>query len=145
LQKSVIAPLSKMHGISKKKVAELTAIAFALIHKANVTHWDIRELKNISTNPKANTELLTPFGGNIPTSSSKIKLSKDKLKEAYTSAQEIVENEKEKGKPERLLKRAKSALEGVDKKSKKLKEDQLVRLLSDIQKRLKVLIAASKK
>jgi len=143
LQKSVILPLSNKHGKSKKEIAELTAIAFALIYKTDVTHWNIRELKNISNDSKANSELFTPFRGKVPGKSSDIKLSKDKLTEAFTSAQEIVANVREIDKPERLLKKAKSALEGVNVENKKLKEKALVDLLNDIQKRLKLLLAAS--
>lgn len=136
LQKSVIKPLGNTHGKKKKEIAELTAIAFTLINKTDVTHWNIRELKNISTNEKANTELIAPFQGKIPANSKEVKLSKAKLQEAYTSAYEIVENEKNKKEPERLLKRAKSALEGVDESSKLLKTPALKALINEIEIRV---------
>ncbi len=145
LWNSVISPMNNKHSKSKKEIAELTAVAFTLINKTDVTHWNIRELKNISNNSRANTELLTPFKGNIPSSITEVKLSNDELKEAYASAQEEVENKKKSEKPERLLKRAKSALDGINEKNKKLKERHIMNLLNDIQKRLDVLIKASKK
>jgi hypothetical protein len=144
LQKSVIAPLRKKHGKKRKEIAELTTIAFALIHKTDVTHWDIRNLKAISTNTKANNELSQPFGGKMPNTSSQLKLNEDKLKEAYTSAKEVIENEKEKDKPERLLKRAQSALEEVDLKSKKLKDPSMTTLIGELKKRIEILLKASK-
>ena len=145
LRKNVITPLSNKHGKSKREIAELIAVAFALINRTGVTHWKIRELKNISNNPKANLELFAPFKGNVPGNSDDIKLTEDKLEEAYDSAFEIVDNAKKIGKPGRLLKQAKSALEGVNEKNKKLKDKELIDLLHDIQNRLKILIAASKK
>ena len=81
----------------------------------------------------------------MPGNSDDIKLTEDKLEEAYDSAFEIVDNAKKIGKPGRLLKQAKSALEGVNEKNKKLKDKELIDLLHDIQNRLKILIAASKK
>jgi hypothetical protein len=145
LLKAVINPLKNKFGKKKREIAELTTIAFALIEKTDVTHWDIRELRNISINPKANSELLVPFGKNIPANSKDIKLTSEKLKEAYTSAFEIVDNEREKERPERLLKKAKSALDGVNETSKKLKEKAIAALLNDIRLRLDIIIKTSKK
>lgn len=145
LQKNVISPLKNKHDFKKRDIAELTAVAFALIAKTDVTHWDIRELKTIATNPKSKNELLSPFNNKIPSSGTEINLSREKLTEAYTTAREVVENEKEKDKPERLLKRAKSALEGVNDKSPRLKELEIQDLLKGLQNRIVQLIDVSKK
>jgi len=144
LQKSVIAPLLSKPD-KKKEIPDLISIAFALIEKADVTHWDIRGLKNIFLNSKAKVELLAPFTKGVPNSSKEIKFSDDKLEEAFTSAQEIVENEKEKDKPQRLLKRAKSALDGVDEKSPKLRESSVIKILKELEKRVDTLIKAAGK
>lgn len=144
LQKNVISTLKNKHGKKKKEIAELTAIAFSLISKTKVTHWDIRRLRDISTNAKADNELRSVFKDAIPGSVKEIKLSPEKIKESFVTAQEIIENAEEGDKPERLLKRAKSALEGVDEKSKKLKEKEVKTLLSELKVRLDILILASK-
>jgi hypothetical protein len=145
LQKSVISPLLSKHAKKKKDIAEITAIAFSLISNTRLTHWDIRELKDIALNKKADTELRAPFSNQIPGNLKELKLSVDKLKEGFISAKEVIQNSEEKDKPERLLKRAKSALEGVDEKSNKLKEKETKALLSEIKQRVETLINASKK
>jgi hypothetical protein len=144
LYNNVISPLKNKSTKKKKEIAELTTIAFSLINKTNLTHWNIRELRDIATNNKAEAELRAPFEKGIPTSSKEIKATSDKLKEGFVSAKEIIENADEGVKPERLLKRAKSALEGVDENSSKLKEKEVTKLLNDVKKRIDVLIAASK-
>jgi hypothetical protein len=143
LQKNVISSLKKT-GKKKKEIAELTAIAFSLINKTNLTHWNIRQLRDISTNVKADTELRIPFAQNIPNNVKEIKVSPEKLREAFVSAQEVIQNTEEGDKPERLLKRAKSALEGIDENSEKLKENEVRTLLTEVKKRVEILIAASK-
>jgi hypothetical protein len=145
LHNNVITPLKNKSGKKKKDIAELTAIAFSLINKTNLTHWNIRELRDISLNFKADQELRIPFTKGIPGTVKEIKVTSEKLKEGFVSAKEIIENADEGGKPERLLKRAKSALEGIDEKSKKLKEREVTTLLNSVKKRLDILIAASKK
>ena len=145
LQKNVIAPLKNKHGKKKKEIAELTAIAFSLISQTKVTHWDIRNLRNISNNNKARQELSSAFAEDIPSSINDINIDADKLKESFISAQEVIENAEEGDKPERLLKRAKSALEGIDEKSKKLKEKGVQKVLNELKIRIGILISASKK
>ncbi len=143
LQKSVIGTLLKKPD-KKKEIPDLTSIAFALIEKADITHWDIRDLKSIYLNSRAKAELLAPFAKKgVPGSSKESKITKDALEEAFTSAQEITENEKEKDKPERLLKKAKSALDGVDEKSPKLRESNVIKLLKELEKRVDILIKAA--
>jgi hypothetical protein len=144
LHNNVISPLKKS-GKKKKEIAELTAIAFSIINKTNLTHWNIRELRDISTNAKADVELRTPFTKGIPGTVKEIKTTPEKIREGFISAKEIIENADEGDKPERLLKRAMSALEGVNEKSDKLKEKEVITLLNNVKKRIDVLIAAAKK
>jgi hypothetical protein len=144
LQKSVIGPL-KNKPDKKKEIPDLIAIAFSLIEKADITHWNIRELKNIFLSSKAKVELLSPFTKGIPNSSKELKLSKEKLEEAFTSAKEVIENKKHEDQPERLLKRAMSAIDGIHPKSPQLKKSSAVKLLKELEKRLSVLIKAAEK
>lgn len=145
LQRSVITPLKNKNPKNKLELAELTAVAFTLISKTDVTHWNIRELKNIYSNSKAKKELLSPFSGSIPSAIAGVKTTKDKIYEGFTSAKEAVDNEKEKDKPERLLKKAKAALDGINVKSQKLKEPEFLQLLEEIKKRINALVNAAKK
>lgn len=144
LQSSVINPLKRKNPKAKAELAELTTIAFTLINKTEVTHWDIRELKDIALNNKAKKELFSPFSNKVPSTIAAVKREKDKLYEAYTSAKEVVANEKEKDRPERLLKKAKAALDEINEKSRKLKEPELVAMLADIKTRVNKLFKAAK-
>ena len=56
----------------------------------------------------------------------------DGLEEAFSTAEDLVEGEKEKGKPERLLQRAISAVSSIDKKSPKLKADATQLLIQEL-------------
>jgi hypothetical protein len=145
LHNNVISPLKNKSTKKKKEIAELTTIAFALIDKTSLTHWDIRQLRDITTNTKADAELRSPFENRIPAASKEIKAAPEKIREGFVTAKEIIENADERDKPERLLKRAKSALDGVNEESDKLKEKEVKALLTDVKKRIDVLIAASKK
>lgn len=143
LQKNVIASLTKKHGKKKKEIAELTTIAFSLINKTDTSHWNIRKLRDIAINTKAETELRSAFSNKIPGSVKEIKVSSDKISEGFVSALEIIESADKDA--ERLLKRAKSALEGVDEKSKELKKKEIIDLLNEVKSRIYILISASKK
>lgn len=145
LHNNVISPLKNKSTKKKKEIAELTTIAFALIDKTNRTHWDIRQLRDISLNANADAELRSPFENSIPATSREIKATPEKIVEGFITAKEIIENADEGDKPERLLKRAKSALEGVNENSAKLKEKEVKALLSEVKKRIDDLITASKK
>lgn len=143
LQKNVIASLIKKHGKKKKDIAELTTIAFSLINKTDTSHWDIRKLKEIAINSKADAELRSAFSNKIPSNIKEVKISKDKISEGFVSAREIIESAEKS--TERLLKRAKSALEGIDEKSKELKKKEIIDLLIELKSRILVLISTSKK
>jgi hypothetical protein len=142
LQKSVIGSLTKRHGKKKKEIAELTTIAFALISKTDTSHWNIRKLRDIAINSKADSELRSIFSKQIPSSIKDIKLRPEKIEEGFVSALEIIESADKDA--ERLLKRAKSALEGVDVKNKELKKPEVKALLNAVKARLDALISASK-
>lgn len=139
-----ISPL-KRNEEKKKHIPDVTAVGFALIDRANITHWDIRELKDVYFDDKAKQELLTPFKKGIPYNTKEIKSSSDSITEAFKTAQDVIGNRKDETKPHRLLKRALSALEGIDEKKFKSKDPESKALIKQIEKRVSALVAAISK
>lgn len=123
LHNNVIGALKRQEADSED-VLEATEVGFALISKADVTHWDIRDLSKIYRS----TEALTMLRAGINTADP-LKTSPTELKEAFVSAQDVVEDEVEKEKPERLITRALSAIKSIQANSPKLKSPQVDTLL----------------
>lgn len=140
LRSHVEAPFAKSEEISPVDRAFLVNAAFAMVKADNFTHWDIRKLNVIAKTPKAFAE----FKKNVDLPNP-IQTAQAALTEGFTAASEIVEDQKEKDKPERLLKKAKSALENINQSSAKLKTSAIKAVLSDIKVVVDELIAASKK
>lgn len=127
LSGNVIESLKKS-GYSSIDLLKLINTGFALINKTERSHWDIRKLAHIARLPDAKKALLDPLPQNPLDSNI------DVLEEAFSTADDILENEKEKGKPDRLLQRALAAVMSIDKKSTKLHKastQELVRKLID--------------
>jgi hypothetical protein len=83
------------------------------------------------------------FSNHIPGATKEIKVSPGKIAEGFVSALEIADAE---GKDaERLIKRAKSALEGVNVGNKELKNPIIKALLSEVKKKVEILIESSNK
>ncbi len=155
LYSNVIKQLKKKHGIDGKEIASLTEVAFGLIEKTDVSHWDIRELRKIATIPKAVNQLkaslvvnsspkeISNHNDSTPTGIVR-EPDAEQLKEAFTSAKEVVEAEEDKDKPLRLLSRAKSALDGVDANASILKEDKAQKELKEINSILNKILEATK-
>lgn len=155
LYTSVLKQLKNKHGIDGKEIAMLTEVAFGLIEKTDVSHWDIRELRKIATIPKAANQLKASL---IPEKTTDAPKSSEKdiepnvvrepdgeqLKEAFTSAKEVVEALQDRDKPLRLLSRAKSALDGVDENAVILKEEKAQKELEEINSILYRIIEATK-
>lgn len=154
LYSNVIKQLKKKHGIDGKEIAMLTEVAFGLIEKTDVSHWDIRELRKIATIPKAANQLKsslilepseTPKSNDNEREPNIVKEPDgEQLKEAFTSAKEVVEAEEDRDKPLRLLSRAKSALDGVDENATVLKEKKAQKELKEISSILNRIMEASK-
>lgn len=107
LQAIVVAPLKKK-GKNDAEIAKLVAFAFALIKKTDLTHWDIRLLSKIAVDEDSITELLRKYDTDKP-----LRRTKEELEESFAAAKEIVEARQEQNRPERLLKKALSALRSV--------------------------------
>lgn len=92
----------------------LTGAGFALINHGERSHWDIRKLAQIARHDKAKQTLLNVLPADP------IKADKAELDEAFSSAVDLIDDQKEKDKPERLLNKALSALTSIDRKSPRL-------------------------
>jgi len=135
LQANVIAPL-KRKGVEETEIAKVVSLAFVMIEKTDLSHWDIRALRRIALEKDAKEELFRVYDPKkLP------ELKEEELNEAYSAANEIVEDRKEKDRPERLAKKALSAIQSIDPKNKKLKEESvrglLKKLLDEVSKLLK--------
>lgn len=131
LQANVVAPLKKK-GRDDSKIANTIEVAFALIHKApDVTHWDIRSLHKIALNEKAESELSPIL---------KDKSSKETIIEAFTAAKEIAEDSEKKDKPERLVKRALTAIKSISPKSSRLAHANVKAMLRELMAKVEQLL-----
>ncbi len=133
LQANVVAPLRR-RGKKDSEIADTIAIAYALIQKApDVSHWDIRLLRDISLNPDAEREL-EPVLADKP--------SKETIVEAFTAAKEIVEDTKNKDKPEHLVRRALSAIKRISPKSSRLSHGSVKAMLRELARQVGILLQA---
>ncbi len=138
LQANVYAPL-KRQGMKDSEIARLLTFAFVLIHRTDLSHWDIRLLSKIASEPGAYTELLRNYDPKKP-----LEESKDKLEESFTTAKEILEAQQSQKRPERLLKKALTALRGIGSDHAKLTEAASRSLLAALKKEMDRLLKAAK-
>ncbi len=132
LHNIVIKGLKKIKGGKSPEIAKLITIAFLIIEKTNLSHWDIRKLKDISREKEANTALLKDFKPQKPR-----ELKEDTLEEAYQNAKDIVDDTKEHNKPARLLNRALTAIKHINPRSERLKDRDVKKLVKNIFAELK--------
>jgi hypothetical protein len=114
LSDNVIETLKKS-GYDPLDLHRLTSTGFSLISKTDRSHWDIRKLAPIARQPEAKKALLEALPGDP------LAADADVLEEAFSTAEDIVEGQKEKDKPDRLLQKALSAVNSIDRKNPKLK------------------------
>ena len=129
LQANVIAPLKKQGELKDSEIAKLSALGFVLINRTNLSHWDIRLLSKIAANSMARAELYTDYDAKKKVSEQ----PKTRLEENFATAKEIYETQVNQDKPERLLRKALSALQGIADDHERLTEASLKSLLSQIQ------------
>jgi hypothetical protein len=129
LQANVIAPLKKQGDVNPAEIAKLSALAFVLINRTDLSHWDIRLLSKIAADRNARGELYRNYDAKKKVADQ----SPSKLEENYTNAKEIYEAQQSKNKPERLLRKALSALQGISDGHAMLEEDSLKGLLDQIK------------
>ncbi|HTV58942.1 MAG TPA: hypothetical protein VMJ93_08710 [Verrucomicrobiae bacterium] len=128
LQANVIAPLKKHGALKQSEIAKLSVLAFMLIHKTDLSHWDIRLLNKIGEDSMARAELYRNYDATRPLSE-----PKSRLEENFATAREVIEAQQNKNKPERLLRKALSALQGIGNDHEALAEASLKSLLNQIK------------
>lgn len=138
LQANVIAPLQK-RKVKESDIAKLLTFAFLLISRTDLSHWDIRLLSKIAAVPTSNAELLKDFNIQKPLSA-----SKSMLEESFTTAKEILEAHENHNRPERLLRKALSTLQGITSGHPKLFEAPAKSLLDAIKNEISRLQKAEK-
>jgi hypothetical protein len=136
---SVVAPLRRRNR-TDPKIAKLITVAFEMIDKTDLTHWDVRVLRKIAGNEHAYAELTEPFAGKSMRS-----LDAEGVKEAYTASKEMVVDAEEKDKPERLLKKALSAVQSIDSESPRLRTARARAILDGLADRVEELRDFAKK
>jgi hypothetical protein len=139
LQSNVVAPLKRKQAPAKN-IVEATSVAFALIEKTNRSHWDIRKLSKIVDEPDAFRTLKGALNMNDPLSE-----SPERLNEAFEAASDIVDDREERDKPERLLRRALSAIESIDPKNPKLATTAVRELIGQLRSAIDQLVGKSGK
>lgn len=133
LQSIVVAPL-KRNDKNKSEIAKLGTLAFLMIEKTDFSHWDIRKLNKIANEQKATNELMKVYNPRDPR-----KIPPDALVEAFKAAEEIVDDREQRDKPERLIKKALSAIQSIDPKSSKLREPSTQSLLNTLKEEVDTL------
>jgi hypothetical protein len=138
LQANVYAPL-KRKQVKDSEIAKLLNFAFLLIQKTDLRHWDIRLLSKIAIEPSASQELLKGYDPKRPLAE-----SKDKLEESFATAREIIEAQQNHNRPERLLRKALSALQGIASDHPKLTEAASKSLLAHLKTEVDRLLKPAK-
>ena len=144
LQKGLVKKL-KDEGVPKREITKKLEIAFvflrAYINKPdliNITHYDVRNLCKILQDEKAVDTLTDSFE-----KYKDIKLVPiEKLADNLDKATDVKKNREDELKPGKLIDRAISALNGVDRKGKHFKSDVEVKTKL---KALEIIIIAMKK
>lgn len=139
LQANVVAPLKKKKKIKDSEIAKLLIFAFLLIQHTELSHWDIRLLSKIATEPTASAELFKTYDEKKP-----LALSKDSLEENFATAKEIVAAQDDHNRPKKLLRKALSALQGVSSSNPKLSDAELKALLNALKKEVTRLMTGAK-
>jgi hypothetical protein len=125
LQGSVISSLS--NSPLRNEIPKLTEIAFAMIEGGNHSHWKIRELKPIAELTKARKELFR-----VVNKKGAVSRDPNVISNAFADAQTEVANQKDQEYPEKLAKRARSALEGIDSSHTSLRKPEFQQILAGI-------------
>ncbi len=134
LQANVVAPLQRK-GRPGTEVADIITVAFTLIHKVgdDSSHWEIRKLHKIAMNNDARKELAPILAE---------KSSVEAIQEAFTAAKEVFEDSESKDKPERLAKRALTAIKSISPKSPKISSPAVQAMLKELAGKVQSLLKA---
>lgn len=137
LSGNVIEPLRRKHH-DEIDLHRLAMTGFALIKGTGRSHWDIRKLASIAQLQNAKKALFDALPPDPMAADA------EALEEAFSTAEDLVEGEKEKGKPDRLLQRAISAVSSIDRKNSKVGATATQALVRElIEKASSLLLARS--
>lgn len=139
LSDSVIEPLQSKVGMDELQLLRLTSAGFALINKVPSRNYlAIRQLAPIARNPAALSALLDPLPADP------LQADPEVLEEAFSTADDLVEGQKESEKPDRLLSRALSAVKSIDKRNPKLQSASTQALVKELVDLSTTLLASKK-
>lgn len=133
LVKNVLQPL-KRQGLTPTDQSAVNLIGFSLIKSGSkdIRHWEIRKLREVIRLPEAKAEVFKVYNAKHP---AKTPLSG--LVDAFTTAIELVEDKKVREKPEKLLRKALSAVKTINTKNPRIKEKVVKILLTELQEEIK--------
>lgn len=140
LQKSVLKPLEKLEFKAMDRLW-LTEVAFGLIQNTDHSHWDIRKLLHVAKDEKAFAE----FKKELVDSPTPVEASEETLNEAFQVGVDLIEDRKQKDKPEKLIRRATSAIESIDPSTHQVASESVQELLKNLSKLITGLIAPAKR
>lgn len=126
LSDNVIESLKSKSELDEIELHRLSQAGFALIAKTDRTHWNIRQLAPIARNSDARQTFLDALPDDP------LQANADVLNEAFSSAEDLVEGQKERDKPDRLLHRALSAVKSIDRNNKKLRSPETQALVKQL-------------
>jgi hypothetical protein len=133
LVKNVLQPL-KRQGLSATERSAVNLIAFSLIKSGSkdIRHWEIRKLREVMSLPEAKAEIFKVYNAKNPA-----KTPIANLVDAFTTAIELVEDKKVQEKPEKLLRKALSAVKTINPRNPRVKDKSVRDLLTQLQEEIK--------
>jgi hypothetical protein len=94
----------------------------------NITHWDVREICKILQDDKAGRALTDTF----QTHKDVRKVPVEKLADNLDRAKDVKKNRDDKEKPGKLIDRAISALNNIDRNGKHFKDEEVKKKLNEL-------------
>jgi hypothetical protein len=135
IQKGLVQK-SKELGLAKKVLTQKLEVVFRYLKgtidkpdKLRITHYDVRDICKMILDDKASHALTDSFSDTKDYKNITI----EKLAENLDKANDVMKNKKDKEKPGKLIERAITALNGIDRKGKHYKIDH------DVKRKLKAL------
>ena len=130
LQRNVIIPLKKI--MSPQEVLKINIVGFKLIQSDDVTHMNIRKLRQMVEINAVKEEL------------TKSPLSQEELIESFNTALDTVEAQKAEEEPKRFVMRALSAIRNIKETNPQLKNKEVIELLNELGKEIERLKTVKK-
>lgn len=139
LVKNVLESMHRQGSTAAERTA-LNMVGFNLIKSDSVSHWDIRKLKDVWQVERAKKKI-----EEVQNKADPAKTDLAALVDAFQTAREIAQDNKEREKPERLVRKALEALLTIDSKSALIKEPNVRSLLVEVETVIRALLLRAKK